>query len=148
MQGIQIRNPGNFCFAYGIWNPGNYLGSWPGFWNPEYSARNPAIHAVESKIQECLDLYFLTWGDKTMLSPQMPDRWNWNSLMTLFILGSVISNEEAFGEMLIRYRWERPDGYLVYPSESTKIQLYISCVNKLGVFKWQEYCKVAKKDVS
>ena len=54
----------------------------------------------------------------------------------------------AFGEMLIRYRWERPDGYLVYPSESTKIQLYISCVNKLGVFKWQEYCKVAKKDVS
>ena len=68
--------------------------------------------------------------------------------MTLFILGSVISNEEAFGEMLIRYRWERPDGYLVYPSESTKIQLYISCVNKLGVFKWQEYCKVAKKDVS
>ena len=35
---------------------------------------NPAIHGVESKIQECLDLYFLTWGDKTMLSPQMPGR--------------------------------------------------------------------------
>ena len=57
---------------------------------------NPAIHGVESKIQDCLDLYFLTWGDKTMLSPQMPGRWNWNSLMTLFILGSVISNEDGF----------------------------------------------------
>ena len=73
---------------------------------------------------------------------------NWNSLMTLFIWAASLAMKMAFGEMLIRYGWERSEGYLVYHSESTKIQLYISCVNKLGVFKWQEYCKVAKKDVS
>ena len=42
IQGTQVRNPGNF-FAYRIWNPGNFArGIWgPGFWNPEYSSRNP-----------------------------------------------------------------------------------------------------------
>ena len=41
-------------------------------------------------------------------------------------------------------------GVLVYHSKSTKIQLYNSCVNLLGVFIWQEYWEAlgGKRDVS
>ena len=73
-----FRNPGNFCF----WNPESgknyaYLIRNPGFWNLEYSSRNPeshkrfesrikfllsntgihylesGIHSVEPRIQDC-----------------------------------------------------------------------------------------------
>ena len=74
-EGIQIRNSWNI-FAFGIWNLGNFDRGIrdPGLWNPESTAWNPESRTV---------LDSLTWGDKAMLSPQMPR--DWNLLMILFI---------------------------------------------------------------
>ena len=54
---------------------------------------NPAIHGVESKIQDSLVFPYLE-GQDDALTPDA--RRNWNSLMTLFIVGSFISNEDGF----------------------------------------------------
>ena len=48
-----LGNPRNFF----LWNPGNFAyGMWnPGFWNLEYSSRNPESHCrLESRIQVLL----------------------------------------------------------------------------------------------
>ena len=138
-------NPESRKFLFCLWN----LKSWKlfgilgfgirhiaqGIWNAT-NDWNPAIHGVESKIQDCLVFIYMGRLDDALTSDSGR---NWNSLMTLFIWAASLAMKMAFGEMLIRYGWEGSEGYLVYHSESTKIQLYISCVNKLGVFKWREY---------
>ena len=59
---------------------------------------NPAIHGVESKIQDCLVFIYMGRQDDALTSDA---RRNWNSLMTLFIWAALLAMKMALGEILM-----------------------------------------------
>ena len=105
---FQIRNPWNI-FACGIWNLGNFDRRirGPGLWNPESTAWNPESRTV---------LDSLTWGDKPMLSPQMPRDWN----------------------LLMIYWWQIKNSWKISPYKAQlRLTFRILCTSGTSIFDSQ-----------
>ena len=137
-EGIQIRNPWNI-FAFGIWNLGNFD---RGIRVLGFEIRNPR-HGIQNLGPSWIPLHGATRRCSHPRCHETGIYW-W---FYLFGLAASLAMKMPLRKILISLGWKRPEGCLVYHSESTKIQLYnawtsLAFLYGRSIWKWPRKMRV------